>query len=71
MSETERKPYSFVVKSYGEGTPWIKLDYLDEDLSCLSKGYLGFDLKKESHKRVSEIVDYLNEHIEFVTFQRT
>jgi len=71
MADTERQRYAFVAKPYMDGTPWIFLQYEGEDLSCLESGFLGLDVKKEYHKEVHEIVAYLNERIEFVTFTPT
>ena len=71
MTDTERKKYEFRPRGYGDGTGWIMLQYLDEDLSCLRHGFLGLDVKAESQDKIEEIAAYLNTHVEFVTFTKT
>ena len=41
---TTRANYTFTVKEYPDGTPWIMLEPLNGNLPLLEDGFLGFDL---------------------------
>lgn len=66
---TKRAKYSFTPKSFHDGTPWIVLEPLWENLPVLSQGLLGFDLPAgTSHERAKEIAEFLNDNIVNVSY---
>lgn len=69
MAQTERSTYRFTVKEHGDGTPWIMLEPLHGDLSCLVSGFLGLDLAPGTDiRKAQEIAEFLNRHITTVSY---
>jgi hypothetical protein len=66
IASTERADYSFTVKEWDDGSPWIMLEPKREDLKILkpAKAFLGFDLMPgTSLEEAERIAHYLNSHI--------
>ena len=69
MSETERHPYSFEVREYGDGTPWIVLEPRGAKLAILGNGFLGFHLPKgTTAESAEEIAEFLRRYITEVSY---
>ncbi len=62
---TIRANYTFTVKEYADGTPWIMLELLKgPDLSQLNGGFLGFDLAPgTTYEQAKVLVDAMRETI--------
>ena len=68
---TVRADYRFVVKAYGDGTPWLMLEPMKGVLhgEGLPNGFFGFDLPKgTSGKKAGEIASCLDQHLASFTF---
>jgi len=64
MAKTERARYSFTVKECSDGTPWIMLEPVKEDITSLKNGFLGFDLPRGTDmNRAQKVAEYLNGNI--------
>ena len=69
MSQTDRASYVFTVKEYADGTPWIMLETLRDDLELLKDGFLGFDLPKgTSFDKAKEIAKYMRDNLGDMTY---
>lgn len=70
MARTERAQYQFVVKEFGDGTPWITVEPRDPSrLSILENAVLGIHLKPGIDTNAAQqIVDSLNEHVANLSF---
>lgn len=70
MARTERGKYTFVVREFGNGTPWITVEATDESkLSVLESGLLGLHLKPDTDRAEAEkIAGYLNDHVEVISY---
>ena len=73
MSEnesTDRADYLFSVKEYANGTPWIALEPMRDNLKVLKpqRSFLGFDLPPgTSLEEARKIADYFSRHVRTVT----
>lgn len=68
---TERAQYSFTVKEFADGTPWIAFEPLYQDIRNLPEGILGFDLPEgTSIEKAEEIASYLDANIDKVSFTK-
>lgn len=64
MSETETKQYSFTVKQYGDGIPFILCEPLSGNLEVLDGGILSFELPKGTDYETAETVaEFLDKNI--------
>lgn len=64
MSDTTHTNYTFTVKEYDGGTPWIALEPRDEQPAAFKNGLLGFDLPKgTSYNKAKEVASFLNENL--------
>jgi hypothetical protein len=64
---TERSRYTFTVKEFGDGTPWIAAEPLQENIAGLGKKLLGFDLNQGTTlEQAQEIARYMKDHIAWV-----
>jgi hypothetical protein len=72
QAETSRGEYRFIVKEYGDGTPWIMLElYREPGLPILEDGFLGFDLPPGTDiRRAREIADFLEENLTTLSHTR-
>ncbi len=69
IADTERAKYVFCVKEFADGTPWVVLEPRRSNLAILGDGFLGLELAQGTElKKAEEIADYLNEHIESVSY---
>ena len=60
---TERAKFTFVVKEYVSGTPWILAEQLSGEMPNL-RGTIGFDLAPGTTlDQAKEIAEYMREHI--------
>ena len=67
MSNTKRAEYKFTVKEFEEGTPWIALEPLRNNI--FPNGLLGFDLPKNINlEKAKDIADYLNKNLKQLSF---
>jgi hypothetical protein len=69
MTATDR--FTFVLKAYATGTPWIAFESRDRQLQGegLPTGIFGFDLPQgTSDEGAEETAKYLNENIREFTF---
>ena len=57
----ERARYSFRVKEFPGGQPWIYTEPITDDLKVLGKGFLGFELPAgttiEEAKRIAAFLE--------------
>lgn len=70
MARTERGKYTFVVREFGNGTPWITVESTDESrLGILEGGLLCLHLKPDTDRAEAEkIVSYLNAHVDVLSY---
>lgn len=70
MARTERARYTFVVKEFGDGTPWITMESAEEaHLGVLQRGVFGFHLRPDVDvQQAEQIVRDLNDKIELLSF---
>lgn len=70
MARTERAQYRFVVKEFGDGTPWITVEPTESTaLSNLEGGILGIHLKPDTDTAEAErIAAALNEQVVQLSF---
>ena len=60
---TERAEFTFTVKEFSDGTPWIAAEQLRGDMPNL-KGLLGFDLRPDTtYAEAMDMAKYLRGHI--------
>jgi hypothetical protein len=68
-SRTDRAPYVFAVKEFGDGTPWIMLERSENALDVLGDGFLGFDLKEgTSLQEAEKIARFLRQNIRSISY---
>lgn len=70
MARTERAQYKFVVKEFGDGTPWITVEPSEPSrLSILENAVLGIHLKPDTDAGAAQrIADSLNEQVANLSF---
>jgi hypothetical protein len=61
-SKTERARYTFVVKAFPGGPPWIVLERSGKSLDVLGDGLLGFDLTAGTTLKEAEELAALLRH---------
>jgi hypothetical protein len=60
---TERADFTFTVKEYSDGTPWIAAEQLRGDMPTL-KGLVGFDLRPDTtYGEAMDMAKYLRQHL--------
>ena len=69
---TERAQYCFKVKEFADGTPFIAMEPVHEDLSILSNRILlSFDLNKgTTFERAKQIAEFMDENISQVALTK-
>jgi hypothetical protein len=69
---TDRSKYHYVVKEFPGGQPWIMAEpWEGPDLPLPVRGdwFLGFDLAEGTTlEQAEEIADFMNRHLEGITF---
>ena len=72
MGETKRQAYTFTVKEYGDGTPYITCDPVGREWSVFGKGFLSFVLPMGTNlKAAKKIATFLNKNIDSISFTKT
>lgn len=71
QSKTERGKYVFVVKEYGDGTPWIMLERSGQGLDVFGNGFIGIDLNEGTTLQEAEaLATALRRSVRAVTYTR-
>lgn len=69
QSKTERARYTFVVKAFSGGPPWIVLARCGSGLEVLGDGLLGFDLGASTTvKEAEQLAALLNHAVTRVSY---
>jgi hypothetical protein len=72
MGETKRQAYTFTVKEYGDGTPYIVCTPIGKEWSVFAKGSLSFVLPEGTTlKRAQQVNAFLNTNIKYISFNET
>jgi hypothetical protein len=69
MEETKRQTYTFTVRKYGDGTPYIACEPVGKEWSLFGKGSLSFVLPiRTTLKSAQKIGAFLNKNIDSISF---
>ena len=69
MGETKRQPYTFTVKEYGDGTPYIACVPVGREWTVFGKGSLSFVLPVGTTlKSAQKAGAFLNKNIDLLSF---
>jgi hypothetical protein len=69
MGETKRQCYTFTVREYGDGTPYIACVPVGREWSVFGKGSLTFVLPiGTTLKRAQKASAFLNKNIDLISF---
>ena len=72
MGKTKRQAYTFTVREYGDGTPYIACVPVGKEWSVFGKGSLSFVLPIGATLKSAEKTGaFLNRHIDSVSFTET
>jgi len=72
MGETKRQAYTFTVKRYGDGTPYIECVPVGKEWNVFGEGSLSFVLPAGTTlKRAEEVNAFLNSNIRYISFLET
>ncbi len=64
MSTTKRADYTFTVKEFADGTPFIMFEPQGKDLDVISNGNLHFDLPKgTTYEQASKIAKFMRDNL--------
>jgi hypothetical protein len=71
MGETKRQSYTFTVKEYGDGTPYIVCVPVGREWSVFGKGSLSFVLPiGATLKSAQKASAFLNKNIALISFTK-
>jgi hypothetical protein len=63
-AKTDYSDFTFTVKEFGDGTPWIMCEPYHPGLPVLKDGFLGLRLRQgTTFEQAQEIVEYLRERV--------
>jgi hypothetical protein len=69
MGETKRQAYTFIVKEYGDGTPYIACEPVGREWRVFGEGSLSFVLPiGTTLKSAKKAGAFLNKNIDFISF---
>jgi hypothetical protein len=69
MGETQRQTYTFTVREYGDGTPYIACEPVGREWSLFGKGSLSFVLPMGmTLKSAQKTGAFLNKNIDSISF---
>ena len=69
MGETKRQVYTFTVREYGDGTPYIACEPVGREMSAFGKGSLSFVLPiGTTLKGAQRVGAFLNKNIDSISF---
>jgi len=69
MGETKRQAYTFTVREYGDGTPYIACLPVGRKWRVFGDGSLSFVLpKRATLKTAQKARAFLNKNIDFISF---
>jgi hypothetical protein len=69
MGETKRQSYTFTVREYGDGTPYIACEPVGREWSVFGKGSLSFVLPVGATLKSAEKTRaFLNKNIDSISF---
>jgi len=69
MGETKRQTYTFTVREYGDGTPYIACEPVGREWSLFGKGSLSFVLPiGTTLKSAQKAGAFLNKNIDSISF---
>ena len=69
MGETKRQSYTFTVREYGDGTPYIACEPVGREWSVFGKGSLSFVLPiGTTLKSAKKAGSFFNKNIDFISF---
>lgn len=69
MGETKRQPYTFTVKEYGDGTPYIACVPVGREWNVFRRGSLSFVLPMGTTlKSAKKAGAFLNKNIDLISF---
>jgi hypothetical protein len=72
MGETKRQAYTFIVKQYGDGTPYIGCVPVGREWNVFSKSSLSFVLPAGTTlKRAQEANAFFNSNIKYISLIET
>lgn len=72
MGETKRQAYTFAVKEYGDGTPYIVCTPIGKEWNVFANGTLSFVLPEGTTlKRAQQVNAFLNTNIKYISFAET
>jgi len=72
MGETIRQAYTFTVRKYGDGTPYIGCVPVGKEWKVLGKGSLSFVLPAGATlKRAEAVSAFCNNNIKYISFIET
>lgn len=70
-AKTDYSDFTFTLKEFGDGTPWIMCEENQPGLPALKDGYLGLRLREgTTFEQAKEIAEYLRDHIAGVSHTR-
>jgi hypothetical protein len=70
-AKTDYSAFTFTVKEFGDGTPWIMCEEYQPGLPVLKDGYLGLRLREGTTiEQAQEIAEYLRDHVAGVSHTR-
>ena len=69
MGKTKRQPYTFTVRTYGDGTPYIACVPVGRECSVFAKGSLSFVLPMGTTlKSAKKAGAFFNKNIDLISF---
>jgi len=72
MGETKRQSYTFTVREYGDGTPYIACVPVGREWSVFGKGSLSFVLPMGTTLKIAKKAGaFLNKNIDLISFTET
>jgi hypothetical protein len=72
MGETKRQSYTFTVREYGDGTPYIACVPVGKEWSVFGKGSLSFVLPMGTTLKIAKKAGaFLNKNIDLISFTET
>ena len=69
MGATKRQSYTFTVREYGDGTPYIACEPVGREWSVFGKGSLSFVLPMGTTLKIAKKAGaFLNKNIDLISF---
>ena len=68
-AETNYSPFTFTLKEFGDGTPWIMCEPYKPGLPVLGNGFLGLRFRDGvTFEQAKEIAEFLCDHFEGISY---